>query len=109
MWLNKPPVKDYYAVIFSSNKSETLEGYKEMDDAMMALAQQQEGFLGYESVANGTVGIFISYWQNLESIDKWRKNNEHGKAKAHATNWYARYLSQICKEEQSHLFEKETL
>ncbi len=105
MWKNPPPVKDYYAVIFSSTKSTNLDGYQEMDNAMMELAQQQEGFLGYESSSNGNSGIFISYWQNLESIDKWRKNSNHGKAKAKASQWYKRYLSQICKVESSHLFE----
>ena len=106
MWKNPPPVSNYYAVIFSSTKSTNLEGYEEMDNAMMELAQQQEGFLGYESSSNGDSGIFISYWENLHSIDAWRKNLEHGKAKSKASQWYTRYLSQICKVESSHLFEK---
>lgn len=105
MWKNPPPISNYYAVIFSSTKSTDLEGYKEMDDAMMELAQQQDGFLGYESSSNGDSGIFISYWQNMESIEKWRRNLEHGKAKAQASKWYKRYLSQICEVKSSHLFE----
>lgn len=105
MWQSSPPSSGYYAVIFSSTKSNDLEGYKEMDDAMMNLAQEQDGFLGYESSSNGDSGIFISYWESMESITKWRNNLEHGKAKANAIKWYKRYLSQICKVESSHLYE----
>lgn len=105
-WKKQPPTKDYYAVIFSSTKSEDLDGYKEMDEETMRLAQQETGFLGYESVNNGNVSIFISYWETMEAIDVWRKNSTHLMAKAKADNWYKRYLSQICKVEHSHLMEK---
>lgn len=107
MWLNnKPPIKDYYAVIFSSTKSSDLEGYQEMDDLMMQESQKQKGFLGYESAGTQQSGIFISYWESLEAIDVWRKHIGHMQAKANASKWYQRYLSQICKVEYTHLFEK---
>lgn len=100
------PQNNFYAVIFSSTKSETLDGYAEMDEQMMTLAQQQPGYLGYESSNNGSSGIFISYWESKEAIDHWRKNASHQMAKSQAKNWYKRYLSQICLVESSHLFEK---
>ncbi len=106
MWKLPPPSSDYYAVIFSSTKSNDLEGYEAMDEQMMELAQQQQGFLGYESSSNNGQGIFISYWQDMESIKAWRANVSHQLAKSHATKWYKRYLSQICKVESSHLFEE---
>lgn len=98
------PTTDFYAVIFSSTKSNDLEGYEEMDNITMELAQQQQGFLGYESVANGNKSIFISYWKDAESIDTWRKNMTHIQAKSNAEKWYARYLTQICKVEKSREF-----
>lgn len=107
MWKQAPPVKDYYAVIFSSIKSDNLEGYMEMDALTMQLAQEQEGFLGFETCNNGKQGIFISYWQNMEAISKWRQNMTHIEAKNNANQWYKRYLSQICKVESSYLFIKE--
>jgi len=107
MWKQAPPTKDYYAVIFSSIKSDNLEGYLEMDALTMQLAQEQEGFLGFETCNNGKQGIFISYWQNMEAISKWRKNMTHIEAKNNANQWYKRYLSQICKVESSYLFVKE--
>src|SRR5438552_3144850 len=98
-WKKTPPEKDYYAVIFSSTKSENTNGYKEMDELTLKLAQEQPGFLGYESVNNNNTGIFISYWENMESINGWRQNSTHLMAKAKANDWYKRYLSQICKVE----------
>lgn len=105
MWKIEPPTSGYYAVIFSSKKSDMLDGYKEMDEITMQLAQEQEGFLGYESCNNGASGIFISYWKDMESINLWKENMTHIKAKSNAKRWYERYLSQICKVKHSHLFE----
>jgi heme-degrading monooxygenase HmoA len=105
-WKKPPPQKDYYAVIFASTKSDNLEGYKEMDDLTLNLAQEQQGFLGYESVNNGNTGIFISYWENMDAINNWRQNSTHLMAKAKADKWYKRYLSQVCKVEHCHLMEK---
>ncbi|CAM2871220.1 hypothetical protein PASE110613_05245 [Paenibacillus sediminis] len=55
----KPP---YYAVIFSSQRTEGDHGYEEMADEMVKLASEQAGFLGVESSRdeNG-FGITISY------------------------------------------------
>lgn len=107
MWKQAPPTKDYYAVIFSSIKSDNLEGYLEMDALTLQLAQEQEGFLGFESCNNGKQGIFISYWQSMEAIAAWRQNMTHVQAKNNARLWYKRYLSQICKVESSQLFVNE--
>lgn len=104
-WIKPIPEKDYYAVIFSSTKSDDLTGYKEMDELTLKLAHEQPGFLGYESVNQNNSGIFISYWESMDAINNWRKNSTHLMAKAAAGKWYKRYLSQICKVEHSKLFE----
>ncbi len=106
MWKKSMPERDYYAVIFSSEKSGDLEGYQEMDELTMELAWQQNGFLGYESCSNGNKSVFISYWESREAVDDWRKNMVHIQAKSNAKQWYKRYLSQICKVENSKLFEQ---
>ena len=105
--MSKLPTSNYYAVIFSSTKSSDLEGYHEMDEKTMHLAQQQPGFLSYESVNFNNKGIFISYWQSKEDITNWRKNATHLMAKDQAKRWYKRYLSQICLVESSHEFNSE--
>ena len=107
-WKSEIPTRDYYAVIFCSTKSEDLENYKETDEKIMKLAMEQEGFLGYESAGDLNAGIFISYWENRESIQKWRDNADHIMAKKMGIDkWYDRFLSQICKVEHSHHFVRE--
>ncbi len=104
-WKNPtPPPVPFYAVVFISQKSETLDGYLEMDDRMMELAQQQPGYLGYSSVSKPDGGIFISYWKDEESIANWRKNLEHQQARSGAKKWYSYYHSLITRVESSHIF-----
>lgn len=94
MTKHDPP---YYAVIFTTTLSDKQEGYVEMAKKMEELAQEQPGFLGMDS-ARAEIGITISYWASLDAIDLWRKNAEHGKAKALGkSKWYAAYDLKICK------------
>ena len=101
------PDSGFYAVIFSSEKSEKREGYAEMDELTMKLASEQKGYLGYESLSNENKTIFISYWESMEAIKVWRENSTHLMAKSKASLWYKRYLSQICLVNQSRFFEQE--
>lgn len=107
-WKVSPiPNEDYYAVIFSSTKSSNLEGYEEMDERILKLAVEQSGFLGYESAGDKMSGIFISYWQDKEAIQKWKENVFHQEAKSLGiSKWYDRFLSQICLVEHTNHFER---
>ena len=67
--LAETPRPPYFAVIFTSIRTEGDNGYALMSDKMLVLARMQEGFLGYESARDET-GITISYWRNLESIQR---------------------------------------
>lgn len=109
-WKTEIPKQDYYAVIFCSKKTENLEGYKETDDYIMKLAINEPGFLGYESNGDLTGGIFISYWKDMDSINRWKANLDHVKAKEKGiAQWYDRFLSQICKVEHTHHFVRQKL
>ncbi|WP_027002544.1 antibiotic biosynthesis monooxygenase family protein [Hugenholtzia roseola] len=97
----KPP---YYAVIFSSLRTEKDEGYEEMAELMMNLAAQQSGFLGVESVRDG-LGITISYWQDLRAIQQWKQNSEHQIAQRKGrADWYKQYKVRIAKIERDYEF-----
>ena len=93
----------YYAVIFSYQRSNNLEGYQEMDDATLDLVKTMPGFLGHEVTGNSSEhAIFISYWKDMASIEHWKKNDLHKRAKEKGkTQWYQWYHSQICKVERS--------
>ena len=66
--------KPYYAVIFTSTRTAGDKGYLQMSKKMEELAKNQPGYLGFES-AKDEIGISVSYWENLESISKWKKKN----------------------------------
>ena len=53
------PQPTYYAVIFTSIRTDGDNEYGEMADKMVELAKQQEGFLGLESARN-EIGITVS-------------------------------------------------
>lgn len=96
------PAPPYYAVIFTSTMTDETEGYAEMADRMVALAQQQPGFLGIES-ARETIGITVSYWQDLESIRQWKQNLEHREAqRLGREQWYQHFTTRISKVERAY-------
>jgi len=100
--LPNPP---YYAVIFVNQRSsEDSEGYGNMADRMVELAQKQQGYLGIESVReDGGKGITVSYWQDIDSIKAWKENMDHCEArKLGKEKWYDDYQLQIAKVEQGY-------
>ena len=100
------PDPPYYAVIFSSVKTEMHEGYAEMARLMIDLAAKQDGFLGIES-ARDEIGITVSYWRDLDSIKKWKANSDHLVAqKTGREKWYRAYKTRICLVEREYGFEK---
>ena len=106
MSITKTPEPAYYAVIFTSYRTEIDNGYTEMSDKMVELAEQQDGFLGIESARDG-LGITVSYWRDLESIRKWHENAEHKIAQAEGyKTWYQSFATRICKVERDYFFER---
>lgn len=99
----KPP---YYAVIFTSLRTEVDEDYKDIADQMVKLAEQQDGYLGIEFARDG-VGITVSYWRDLESIKNWKENAEHTLARNKGrSQWYSAFKTRIAKIEHDYGFEK---
>ena len=104
----KTPTPPYYAVIFSSIRTDGDNGYSEMGDKMVELASKQDGFLGVESVKE-ELGITVSYWKDLESIKKWKENSDHVVArKKGKTDWYKSFKTRIAKVERDYDFTKLT-
>ncbi len=99
------PPAPYYAVIFTSVRTEGDHGYDAMSDRMSELALKRPGFLGVESARDG-VGITVSYWTDLESIKAWKADVEHLVAqKTGRSEWYARYVTRIARVERDYSFE----
>lgn len=102
--LANTPEPPYFAVIFTSLRTEGDRGYGAMADRMVELAMKQPGFLGVES-ARGTdgVGITVSYWRDEASIVAWKRDEEHRVAqRAGRETWYARYRVRVAKVERAY-------
>ena len=99
----KPP---YYVVIFTSLRTPGDNDYAEMSKRMIEMVSEQEGYLGCES-AREELGITVSYWKDLDSIQKWKFNSEHSVAKVMGKEkWYRSFKTRIAKVERDYGFEK---
>ncbi len=100
------PAPPYYAVIFTSHRTNDDNGYSKMATEMIELAEKQSGFLGVES-ARESVGITVSYWRDLESIKLWKANTEHILAQQKGKDiWYSEFKTRISKVERDYQFIK---
>ncbi len=100
------PNPPYYAVIFSSVRTDGDNGYSAMAERMAELAENQDGFLCMES-ARQELGITVSYWRDPESIRKWRENLEHTIARTQGrAQWYKTFKVRISRVEADYDFLK---
>lgn len=96
----------YYAVIFTSQRTEGDNGYSAMAERMDELARKQPGFITAESVRDASgAGITVSYWESLAAIRSWKQNEEHLVAQEKGRlAWYDSYKVRICKVEREYSF-----
>jgi heme-degrading monooxygenase HmoA len=100
----KTPKPPYYAVIFTSLRTEGERGYGHMAARMAELAAQQPGYLGMESArtADG-LGITVSYWSSEEAIAAWKAHAEHRIAQETGQRvWYYDYCVRVAKVERDY-------
>jgi len=97
----------YYAVIFTSVRTDNDQGYAQTAGHMMTLAADQPGYIDFESVREGEMGISISYWKDLDSIKNWKNMADHLTAqKLGREKWYKSYTTRIAKVEREYSFER---
>jgi heme-degrading monooxygenase HmoA len=100
----RTPQPPYFAVIFTSQRTDGDRGYGRMADRMVELARAQPGFLGVESVrgADG-LGITVSYWASKEAILAWKRHADHQTAQcAGQRSWYADYQVRVASVERDY-------
>jgi heme-degrading monooxygenase HmoA len=97
----KPP---YYAVVFTSQRSEGDRGYASVARRMEELAAGQPGFLGIESARGPDgFGITVSYWTSEEAIAGWKANAEHAAAQeAGRSTWYSSFAIRVARVERAY-------
>ncbi len=110
MALAQTPEPPYYAVIFSSHRSEPLPGvqpddrYEETARRMFELAAGQPGFLGVDS-AREEIGITVCYWTDEQAIAAWKRDADHAFAQYEGrARWYDAYEIRIARVERAYGF-----
>ncbi|MBT2659130.1 antibiotic biosynthesis monooxygenase [Bacillus sp. ISL-18] len=105
--MNRAPQPPYYAVIFTSERTEGDKGYGKMAETMEELALIQPGFLGMVSARDSQLGITVSYWESVEAIEAWKNHAVHRLAQQKGKEeWYQNYTVRISKVERAYSFEK---
>lgn len=104
--LPTPPfTPPYIAVIFVNSRTPQDDaGYGQTAEAMVALAEQQPGYLGHDSV-RGTdgLGITVSYWSDEEAIIAWKAVGAHRAAQsAGQRRWYSAYTTHVARVERAY-------
>lgn len=93
----------YYAVIFTSLRTEGDNEYGAIADRMVELASSMPGYLGIESArGEDGFGITVSYWQDEASIAAWRKHSEHVLAQERGKReWYKHYELRVARVDRA--------
>lgn len=94
----------YYAVIFSSLKSDDLEGYDQAAQRMEVLSAAQPGYLGMvHAMTDEGISVTTSYWQDLAAISAWKTQSEHIAAQQMGKKqWYDEYTIEIARVERAY-------
>jgi heme-degrading monooxygenase HmoA len=103
------PTPPYYAVVFTSQRTEgDAAAYGATAERMAELARAEPGFLGVESArgADG-VGITVSYWRSEDDIRRWHADAEHEEAQRLGYGrWYAWFHRRVCRVERAYGFDR---
>ncbi|GAA0254001.1 MULTISPECIES: antibiotic biosynthesis monooxygenase [Pseudomonas] len=99
------PAAPYYAVIFTSLRTEGDQGYSQAAMRMLELAREQPGFLGVESAREDGLGITVSYWASEAAILAWKHHAEHRAVREQGrSTWYSAFHTRVCKVERDYTF-----
>ncbi|MBV4452242.1 MULTISPECIES: antibiotic biosynthesis monooxygenase family protein [Pseudomonas] len=102
----RTPAPPYYAVIFSSLRTEGDQGYGQAANRMLELAREQPGFLGVESAREDGLGITVSYWESEAAILAWKQQVEHRQVREQGrATWYSAFHTRVCKVERAYTFQ----
>lgn len=99
------PQPPYYAVIFSSRRSEQDQiGYAEATQRMLDLATRQPGYLGVESARDdGGFGLTVSYWTDEAAIAAWKHQVDHTQIRDRGRwLWYRHFEVRVARVERAY-------
>jgi heme-degrading monooxygenase HmoA len=98
------PDPPYYAVVFTSLRTDVDEGYADTSRELFALVRQQPGYLGADTARNADgLGITVAYFRDEPAITGWRTNPTHTAARDEGrARWYTSYAIHVAKVERAY-------
>ena len=85
-----------YVVIFRATVRNSDDEYSKVATRMRELALGQFGCLDFHALTEGNEEVALSYWQNEESIAKWKSHPEDILAQQMGRErWYESYSVQV--------------
>ncbi|WP_151774652.1 antibiotic biosynthesis monooxygenase family protein [Streptomyces abyssomicinicus] len=101
----EPP---YYAVVFTSVRSQEQDGYGETAARMEELVKDVPGYLGMDHAQTpGGPAITVGYFRDADALTRWRTDAEHRAAQRRGRDeWYESYTLHVAKVERSHGFSR---
>ncbi len=84
------------------------DGYSETAAQMDALAAEQPGFIGVDSVrTDGGDGITVSRWSSIAAMVSWRRVTTHQAAQHTGRDrWYDSYRSDVARVDRTSEFQR---
>ena len=99
-------------IFFSIRRCAEDDGYVEMSEKMLALAEKAEGYLGIHSVRDPVTGqgITVSYWSDEASASSFKQLATHVEAQLNGRkSWYSRYEVMVATLERLYEFTNQAL
>ena len=94
-------------VVFRSRLRENLpDGYEELGDRMMALAESMPGFISYKAFSNDEgERVSIQEWESEKHLRAWREHPEHVIAQnTGRENYYSEYTLYVLENPRESRF-----
>jgi heme-degrading monooxygenase HmoA len=97
------PEPPYVAVIFTSTRTESDNGYSAMAQSLEEQAAGRPGYLGIESARDADLGITVSYWADEDAARAWKQVAAHLVAQRRGrAAWYTDYRVRIAVVQRSY-------
>jgi len=107
----RTPRPPYYAVTTTTEFKPEFDKYEHarLGLELYQRAHEIDGFLGLEAFFESGSSIAVSYWTDLDAIERWRKHPVHGRAKGIAkARWFGPTITRIARVESDYGFNLET-
>lgn len=98
------PTGSICVIFVAQRTTDDDEGYFAAAAAMDALAAQQDGYLGIDSVrASNGLSITVSYWASEAAAKAWRDQPDHAAIRERGRGmWYSSYSLHVASVERSY-------